>query len=835
MMLDAAGPGETGPDGAGPDPSGAGGDNADAGADGRGLRQDAGGRGAAGLPSREAVRRFIRESPGRVGKREISREFGLGPEHRGALREMLRDLAESGAVAPAGHRRFTPPGRLPDAMVVLVTGTDPDGDAVARPLDWQGDGPPPLVLMAAEERGRPALAPGERVLARLKPIGQGRYEGRTLKRLSEAPARVLGVFKAGGRNAGNEDSAGGRDARGAGRVSGRGRFVRRGTAIAAAPGEGRLIPTDRRSKAEWRIPAGETGGAEHDEIVLAQPLPSTGYGLKTARVVERLGRMGDARSVSLICVHTHGIPTEFDPASMAEAEAARAVPLGERVDLRGVALVTIDGEDARDFDDAVFAEPDVARDGEDANPGGHRLIVAIADVAHYVRPGSALDRDARRRGNSVYFPDRVVPMLPEALSNGWCSLRPAEERGCVFVEMRVDANGRKLSHRFGRGLMRSAARLTYTQVQALHDSEAGHDGEAGAGMGAPPLVEQSVLDGAPPVPDGLIGALYDAFRALLGARQARGTLDLDLPERKVSLDEAGQVAAIAPRPRLDSHRLVEEFMVLANVAAAEELERRHRPCMYRVHAPPSDEKLEALRAFLRSFDLALPPTGELRPRDLDRVLREVAGTEHAPLVNEVMLRSQSQAAYDPDNIGHFGLSLARYAHFTSPIRRYADLLVHRALVSGMRPGDGALPRDGEGGAGEYPDIAEHITATERRAALAEREAVDRYLSAYMADKVGAVFAGRISGVARFGLFVTLDDSGASGLVPLRSLPDDFWMHDETTQSLVGRSTRLVFGLAQAVEVRLSEATPVTGGLLFGMLTGSGGVRRDGEGSRSRRR
>ncbi len=803
MMLDAAGP-----DGAGPDlPDGG----------------DAGGRRGAGLPSREAVRRFIRESPGRVGKREISREFGLGPEHRAGLREMLRDLAESGAVAPAGHRRFTPPGRLPDAMVVLVTGTDPDGDAVARPLDWQGDGPAPLVLMAAEERGRPALAPGERVLARLKPIGHGRYEGRTLKRLSEAPARVLGVFKAGGRDAAGEDGAEERGRRG------RGRFVRRGAGIAAAPGEGRLVPTDRRSKAEWRIPAGETDGAEHDEIVLAQPLPSTGFGLKTARVVERLGRMGDARSVSLICVHTHGIPTEFDPASVAEAEAARAVALGERVDLRELGLVTIDGEDARDFDDAVFAEADVARDGEPENPGGHRLVVAIADVAHYVRPGSALDRDARKRGNSVYFPDRVVPMLPEALSNGWCSLRPGEERGCLFVEMRVDAGGRKLSHRFGRGLMRSAARLTYTQVQALHDHE------AGAGMAEPPLVEQAVLDGAPPVPDGLVAALYAGFRVLLGARQARGTLDLDLPERKVVLDEAGQVSAIAPRPRLDSHRLIEEFMVLANVAAAEELERRRRPCMYRVHAPPSDEKLEALRAFLRTFDLALPPTGELRPRDLDAVLRAVAGTEHAPLVNEVMLRSQSQAAYDPDNIGHFGLSLARYAHFTSPIRRYADLLVHRALVSGMRPGDGALPHDGEGAAAEYPDIAEQITGTERRAALAEREAVDRYLSAYMADKVGAVFAARISGVARFGLFVTLDDSGASGLVPLRSLPDDYWMHDETTQSLVGRATRLVFSLAQAVEVRLSEATPVTGGLLFGMLTGSGGTARPGEGSRSPRR
>ncbi len=786
--------------------------------------------GAAGLPSREAVRRFIRASPGRIGKREISREFGLGPEHRVALREMLRDLAEDGAIAPAGHRRFTPPGRLPEVTVVLVTGTDPDGEALARPVEWRGDGPPPLVLMAEEGRGRPALAPGERVLARLKPIAPGRYEGRTIKRLSQAPARVLGVFKAGGRACADEAEAYGRPARG------RGRFVRRGTGIAPAPGEGRLIPTDRRAKAEWRIPAGETGGAEHDEIVLAQPLPSSGYGLKTAQVIERLGRMGDARSVSLICIHTHGIPTEFDAESVVQAEAARQVTLGERTDLRDLALVTIDGEDARDFDDAVFAEADSPRDGEAR--GGHRLIVAIADVAHYVRPGTALDRDARKRGNSVYFPDRVVPMLPEALSNGWCSLRPGEERGCLFVEMRVAADGTKLSHRFGRGLMRSTARLTYTQVQALadrdHNDTSPEHTAGGAVDPAPRLVDQSVLDGAPPVPDGLIRALYAAFRALLSARQDRGTLDLDLPERKVELDDAGQVTAIAPRPRLDSHRLIEEFMVLANVAAAEELERRHRPCIYRVHAPPSDEKLEALRAFLRSFDLALPPTGELRPRDLDRVLQAVAGTEHAPLVNEVMLRSQSQAAYSPDNIGHFGLALSRYAHFTSPIRRYADLLVHRALVSQLRPNDGGLPHDGEGSASEYPDIAEHITGTERRAALAEREAVDRYLSAYMADKVGAVFAARISGVARFGLFVTLDDSGASGLVPLKSLPDDYWMHDETTQSLVGRATRLVFHLAQAVEVRLSEATPVTGGLLFGMLTGSG-ARAAGEGSRSRRR
>jgi ribonuclease R len=391
-------------------------------------------------------------------------------------------------------------------------------------------------------------------------------------------------------------------------------------------------------------------------------------------------------------------------------------------------------------------------------------------------------------------------MLPEALSNGWCSLRPNEDRGCLFVRMRIGADGRKLSHQFGRGIMRSASRLTYQQVQDARD--------AGTDTGLP------------------IAPLYAAFHALLAAREARGTLDLDLPERKVVLDDQGRVASVQPRPRLNSHRLIEEFMVLANVSAAEELERLHQPCMYRVHAPPSDEKLENLRMFLRGFAISLPPGNQIHPRDLDRVLKSVAGTEHAALVNEVMLRSQSQAAYSPDNLGHFGLSLARYAHFTSPIRRYADLLVHRALIRALKLGEGGL-RDDE--AGRFPDTAEHITATERRAALAERDAIDRYLAVFMADKVGAVFPARISGVTRFGLFVTVADNGASGLVPVSTLPDDFWMHDEAAATLTGRRSRLSFRLAQDVEVRLAEASPVTGGLLFHIMQG---LPRGGSGGRA---
>ena len=718
------------------------------------------------LPTREAVRAFIAAAPGRIGKRELSREFGLGPEHRRELRAMLQDLGREGVIAPAGHRRFAPPGRLPDTTVVRITGTDPDGDPIARPVDWQEDGPPPLIHMHPERRGVPALAPGERVLARLTPIGRGKYEGRTLRRLTDAPGRILGVFRP---NPG---------------------------------GGGRVIPTDRRAKAEWRIPPGEEGGAEVDEIVVATPLGDAGLGLKPARITERLGAMGDARSVSLICIQTHDIPQDFPEDAVAAAAKARATPLGKREDLRGLGLITIDGEDARDFDDAVFAEPD-----DTYHEGGHRLVVAIADVAHYVRTAAPLDRAAWTRGNSVYFPDRVVPMLPEALSNGWCSLRPNEDRGCLFVEMHVDAQGRKTRHRFGRGLMRSQARTTYAEVQATQD--------AGDPRFAP---------------------LYAAFRLLLAARQARGTLDLDLPERQVILNE-GRVERILPRPRLDSHRLIEEFMILANVAAAEELERLHRPCMYRVHAPPSEEKLESLRTVLHGMGISLPPGNELHPRDLDRVLQKVAGADEAPLVNEVVLRSQSQAAYSPDNIGHFGLALTRYAHFTSPIRRYADLLVHRALITGLKLGPGGLEPEEPA---RYPETAEHICATERRAALAERDAIDRYLAAFMADKVGAAFMARISGVQRFGLFVTVTDSGASGLIPMSGLPDDYWVYDEPTQTLSGRRSRVTYHLAQEVEVRLAEASPITGGMIFRMGaarddTAGQTLRRQGGRPRGRRR
>jgi ribonuclease R len=585
------------------------------------------------------------------------------------------------------------------------------------------------------------------VVARLKLLSDGRYQGRTAKRLADSPVQILGVFRA---------DAGG----------------------------GRIIPTDRNSKAEWRVPHGEHNGAETGEIVVAIALPANGSTRTAARVIERLGRLGDARSVSLICIHMHDIPQAFPPEVLTEVGGGAPVASGAREDLRAVELVTIDGEDARDFDDAVFAE---------CTSSGFRLIVAIADVAHYVVQGSAVDREAQLRGNSVYFPDRVVPMLPESLSNGWCSLQPGEDRGCLFVDMQISADGRKQTHRFGRGVMRSAAKLTYEQVQRQFDS-----GGSGAISGQ------------------RLSALYGAFHALLTARRARGTLDLDLPERRVLLDEQGRITQIVPRLRLDSHRLIEEFMVLANIAAAEELERLRQPCIYRVHAPPSEEKLDRLRTFLRGFDISLPPTDRVHARDLDHVLQLVNGTADAAMVHEVTLRSQSQAEYRTENRGHFGLGLPRYAHFTSPIRRYADLLVHRALLAGLFPDAERLPAETTA---QWPDIAAHVTATERRATRAERDAVDRYLSAYLRERIGDTFDARVTGVARFGLFVTDQVSGATGIVPVASLGRDFWEFDHANQTLSGRQCGKTIGLAQDLRVRLVEANPITGGLVFEVVAG----------------
>jgi len=698
------------------------------------------------LPSKQEVLEFIRSQPGHVGKRELARAFNLGGGDKIILKALLKELEADGAIERGRKRRFNRAGALPAVAVVEIVGTDDDGELLARPLVWEEEGRPPRIYMAPVPRGGVVAGIGDRVLAKLHQLRDGIWEGRAIRAVGKASARVLGVFEP------------------------------------LPDGGGRIRPTSRREKGEIAVARGDTMAAESGELVTADLLPGRHHGLRQAAVKERLGRLGAPKSVSLVAIHANDIPFQFPEDALAQAAAVGPAPMGERVDLRPLPLVTIDGEDARDFDDAVWAE---------ADGDGWRCIVAIADVSWYVRGGDALDRSAYQRGNSVYFPDRVVPMLPEELSNGWCSLKPGEDRPVIAVDFRIDRDGAKLSQRFLRGMMRSAARLTYARVQAARDGQAD--------------------DCTLPLAETVIAPLYGAWAALAKAREARGVLELDLPERKVEIGEDGKVAAIAPRPRLDSHRLIEDFMIQANVCAAEELERLHQPCMYRVHDTPSPEKLESLREFLRSLELTLAKGQIIRPRHFNQILAKVAGTPNQPLVNEVVLRAQAQAVYAPDNIGHFGLALARYAHFTSPIRRYADLMVHRALVAGLRLGEGGLAA---AEAEKFAEAGTHISMTERRAATAEREAVDRYVTLFLADKVGASFAAKVSGVTRFGLFVTLAETGADGLVPVTTLPEDYYLHDEARHALVGKRTRRTFQLGQALTVVLAEADTLTGSMSF---------------------
>ncbi len=710
------------------------------------------------FPTKDAVLAFIRQSTVPVGKREIARAFKLGGSaDRERLKELLRELESTGAVERGRGRRMAPPQTLPEVAVLEVTGVDPDGEVLARPLTWAGEEAPPRIFMMPERKGHPALAEGERVLAKLSRINERLYEARTIRRIEGTTGRVLGVYRLG-------------------------------------PDGGRIVPTDRRNKSELLVLPANAGGAAEGDLVLVDVLPATRLGLAQARVAEVVGPTAEPRSVSLIAIHTHGLPTLFPHAAEREAERAKVPPLGDREDLRAVPLVTIDGADARDFDDAVFAEPDT----DPANPGGWHLIVAIADVAYYVRPGTALDRAAFERGNSCYFPDRVVPMLPEALSNDLCSLRPREDRGCLAAHLWIGADGTLRRHRFVRGLMRSAARLTYEQLQAARDGR----------------TDDTTEHLAEPV----IAPLYAAYACLWAARGRRGTLDLDLPERLVRLDEAGRVAGIAPRERLDSHKLIEECMICANVAAAESLEAAGVPCMYRVHDRPAPDKLEALREFLEGIGYSLAKGQVLSPAHFTRILRKAEGTPEAQLVSEVVLRTQAQAVYAPDNLGHFGLALRRYAHFTSPIRRYADLVVHRALIRAHRLGVGVLD---DAAVAQMADIAEHISFTERRAASAERDAIDRYTASFLSTHVGAIFSGRITGVTRFGLFVRLDESGADGLVPASTLPDDRYEHVEHQHALIGERWGRVYRLGAPVKVALKEADPLTGSTLFALLDPDG--------------
>lgn len=700
------------------------------------------------FPTREEIIEFIGMSPTPVGKREIARAFNIKGAAKIELKKVLKDLNIGGDVVK-GRRRFDKPDRLPPVDVLEITGIDDDGEVLAKPNVWKHDYEPPQITVKSIRRGGPsAPGVGDKILAKLRYTGKQTYEASIMKVLGSGPQRVLGLYRPNER-------------------------------------EGRVVPTDRKDSGEIAVPLDDHPDLESGALVLTEILPGKHFGLRKGRITEVLGNINEPKSISLVSIHARGIPFEFPPEVELQARESKATPMDKRTNLRDIPLVTIDGADARDFDDAVWAEADT----DPENEGGWHLMVAIADVSWYVRPGDALDREAVKRGNSCYFPDRVVPMLPFELSNGWCSLVPHEDRGCMAVEMWLDKNGHKLRHKFCRGMMRSAARLTYDQVQRAVDGQPD--------------------DTTGPLVDTVIKPLYGAFDAFLQARKRRGVLELDVPERKIELNDQGQIVAIAPRARFDSHKLIEEFMIAANVCAAEELERIKQPCMYRIHDAPSEEKLEALREFLEGAGYTLNKAAVLRPRDFNQILEKAKDTPEAELINTVVLRSQSQAMYSPDNIGHFGLALNKYGHFTSPIRRYADLLVHRALIAGLKLGEGGLPpEEGE----RFEQIGADISGTERRAAMAERDAVDRYVAAYMSDKVGAEFPGKISSVTHFGLFISLQETGADGLVPISTLPDDYYVHDPANHALVGQNRGKTFRLGDQVVVRIADADAATGSL-----------------------
>ncbi|MFN4274298.1 MAG: ribonuclease R [Aliihoeflea sp.] len=709
-------------------------------------------------PTREQLLAFIHENPDQGGKREIARAFGLKGPDRVWLKDFLRQLEDEGLVERKA-KKLVRPGGLPHVVVLDIFGRGTDGELLARPSESPAEnGPGPLVSirMPRGDKGR-APGVGERVLAKVFPVDDPQgpaYTARVLKIIDKRRESVLGVIRV------------------------------------LADGSWRLEPVERR-QLEYAIDADHRGDAAPGDLVEAEPVSAGRYGLPRAKVTRSLGRMGDEKSASLIAIHAHEIPHIFPDAVIEEAEKAKDFDTGPREDWRKLPLITIDPSDARDHDDAVHAEPDL----DPKNPGGVIATVAIADVSAYVRPGSAMDREAVRRGNSVYFPDRVVPMLPERISNDLCSLREREDRPALAVRMVFAADGRKLSHSFHRVVMRSAAKLSYSQAQAAID-------------GAPD-------DAAKPLLEDVLQPLWEAYRVLKRGREARHPLELDLPERRILLKEDGTVDRIFVPERLDAHKLIEEFMIQANVSAAETLESKRQKFVYRIHDAPSLAKQEALREFLQSIGLSLARGAQLRPKAFNAILERVEGTENDVLVNEVVLRAQSQAAYETANIGHFGLNLRRYAHFTSPIRRYADLIVHRALVGALGLGAGGITQAEEE---RMDEVAALISAAERRAMAAERDTVDRLVAAHLSGRIGESFQGRVAGVTKAGLFVKLPEYAADGFVPVSTLGDDYYIYDEASQALAGERSGRGYRLADPVEIRLAEVLPLAGSMRFEMLS-----------------
>ncbi len=734
---------------------------------------------SAGLPSRKQILDFIASSDQPAGKREIARAFGLSGQQKIDLKRLLKDMADEGLIDSSPGRAFHHAGGVPKVTVLRITQADDSGAVFAAPEQWHAETPPPRLRIV--ERGkRSALGIGDRVLARTEEKGQG-WIAHPLKKLARSAELTLGVVKREGE-----------------------RFW--------------LSPVDKRERRELFI--SDRKDAEPGDLVLCEV---TGRPPRvSARVDAVLGDPFAPRSFSLIAIHKHGLRAEFAQEAIDEAHRVAKLPLGEREDLTHLPIVAIDPEDARDHDDAIWASPD----DDPENAGGWKAIVAIADVSFYVRPGSELDKEARARGNSVYFPDRVVPMLPEELSADICSLKEGETRAAMACHLKIAKDGTLKSWRFTRANICVAANIAYEDAQAAIDGAGDNDRVEVSS----PTCSMPPIEGRVPreLVETALEPLWGAWRALFAARNKRDPLELDIPERRVMLDEKGRITSIAPRDRLDAHRLVEDFMIAANVAAARALEAKKSPVMYRVHEPPSREKLVALKDYLKSFGVEFSLGHVIKPGTFNRITERVGDAHGREEIMEQLLRTQMQARYGPERLGHFGLALATYAHFTSPIRRYADLLVHRSLVKAYRLGDGALPPGDEE---RFEQIGEQISMLERRAMEAERETVDRYVAAYLADQVGQLVECRITGVQPFGFFATVEDLGGDGLVLAKDLGQEYFRYDEEAKQLVGDESGETYRVGQRLTLRLAEANRVSGSLRFELPEGSYGgasapVRRD---------
>ena len=732
------------------------------------------------LPSVEDILAFIEDSPGKVGKREIARAFHIKGGQRIALKRMLKEMAAEGLIE--GQRKsYNKPGQLAKVSLIDIDGRDDNGDFFGLPTKWDEaeSGPRPKVLIG-EGRSKSRKLPGigDRVLAHIDATSIDEtgysYIARPIKVLPRDNKRLLGIYR-------RHDKG------------------------------GDIHPIDKKALKNWSVREEDSGKASDGELVSFEILSRGRFSVPRARILDRLGHPDQEKLISLIAIETHGIPHHFHQDTLSELKTLPPIDPPSRTDLRALPLITIDPFDARDHDDAVYAVADRAED----NQGGWIITVAIADVAHYVRPKSALDREAFKRGNSVYFPDRVVPMLPEIISNDLCSLREGEDRPALCVEMVFDKAGKKRRHSFKRALICSHAKLSYEQAQAAIDGR--------------------VDDKTAPLLEPVLAPLFAAYDCLRKAREKRAPLALDLPERKITMNDSGKIERIHVPERLEAHKLIEEFMIQANVAAAETLEKKNMPLLYRVHDCPSEEKLAALKDFLATLDMKLGGSGPLSPALFNGILSKVEGKPYQQMVMEVVLRSQAQAEYSPANLGHFGLNLSRYAHFTSPIRRYADLIIHRGLIACLGLGAGGLSDDeGE----RLDEIGAQVSMAERRAMIAERETIDRLVALYLEHHHGAEFNGRISGVTRSGLFVRLEETGADGFIPISTLGDDYYHHDDVSHMLVGERSRRAYQIGQAVTVKLVEIVPMAGALRFEMMSeglpGGKLSRRAGE-AKGRRR